>query len=110
MASFSVSCYLKMAPSKERCCEVIKLYYQRKSLNTVVKTIRKYHLEHLIQNRFTELLSDLRSLAQKQTTCKDWTSEVCKNLEQVKIAINETPQRSVWTVFADITNFTSVTS
>ena len=31
-------------------------------------------------------------------------------MEQVKPAVNETPQRSVWRVFGDITNFTGVIS
>ena len=36
-------------------------------------------------------------------------SEVCehfRNVEQVKPAVTETPQRSVWRVFGDITKFT----
>ena len=45
MTSFSVGCYLKTTPLKEQCCEGIKLYYQSKSLKTVVKTIRKNHSE-----------------------------------------------------------------
>ena len=45
--------------------------------------------------------------------CKDRTSEVCedlRNVEQVRTAVNETPQWSVWRVFGDITNYTGVIS
>ena len=45
--------------------------------------------------------------------CKDLSSEVCedfRNVEQVKPAVTETPQRSVWGVFGDITKFTGIIS
>ena len=45
--------------------------------------------------------------------CKGLTSEVCedfRNVEQVKPAVTETPQRSVWRVFGDITKFTGIIS
>ena len=45
------------------------------------------------------------------SVCKDLTSEVCedfRNLEQVKPAVSETPQRSVWRVFGDIIKFTGI--
>ena len=37
--------------------------------------------------------------------CEDF-----RNVEQVKPAETETPQRSVWRVFGDITNFTGIIS
>ena len=46
-------------------------------------------------------------------SCKDLSSEVCedfRNVEQVKPAVTETPQRSVWRVFGDITKFTCIIS
>ena len=45
--------------------------------------------------------------------CKDLLSEVCedfRNVEQVKPAVTETPQRSVWRVFGDITKFPGIIS
>ena len=50
MTSFSVGCYLKTAPLEEECYIGIKLYYHRKYLKTVVKTIRKSHTELEICN------------------------------------------------------------
>ena len=38
------------------------------------------------------------------------SSEVCENVEQVKPVVTETPQRTVWRVFGDITKFTGIIS
>ena len=63
---------------------------------------------HKIIKWFEEL-----GLSRRQTACKDLTSEVCedfRNVEQVKPAVIETPQRSVWRVFGDITKFIGIIS
>ena len=117
MTSFPVGCFLKMAPSKEQCYEVIRLYYQSKSLKTVVKTMRKTHPEigtfnakqvQRIVKRFEE--SDSVEDRRHNNTGRPRSARTVENLEQLKTAINETPQRSVRRVLGDVTNSTSVTS
>lgn len=106
-----------MAPTQAQSCEVIKLYYECKSLKTVVKTIKKNHPElekfntkqvQRIVKRFEESgsVEDRRHT----NTGRPRSVRTSENLERVKNVINETPQRSVRRVLGDVSNTMSATS
>ena len=117
MTSLPVCCISIMAPSKRQSCEIVKLYYQSKSLKTVVKTMKKTHndLENLnikLVQRIVKRFEESGSVEDRRhdNPGRPRTARSNENVTEVKTVIGETPQRSVRRVLCDVTNNVSASS
>ncbi len=106
-----------MAPSMEQCCEIVKLYYQYKSLKTVVKLMKKTHpdIEKLNTKQIQRIVKRFEESGSVEdrrhsNTGRPRSARTTDNVEQLATAIAETPQRSVRRILGDVTNTPSATS
>ena len=103
MMSFHVLSFCKMAPSKEQSKEVVKLYYESKSPVTVIRIMkRKYpelgELNKKQMKRIVQRFEATGSIEDGRHTNPGRPRSVRtdETTDQVKSAIVETPQRSVY--------------
>jgi transposase len=106
-----------MMASKEQCTEIVKLYFQTKSLKTVKLKIKRSHpdLEKLNDKTLQRIVKRFEESGsiEDRRHCNPGRPRSARsdaNVEQVQTVINETPQRSVRRVLWDITNANSSTS
>ena len=106
-----------MAPSKIQCTEIVKLYFQTKSLKAVKLKMKKSHphlgnLNERTIQRIVKRFEESGSVEDRRhcNPGRPRSARSDANVEQVKAVINETPQMSVRRVLGDITNSTSSTS
>ena len=106
-----------MAPTKDHCKEIVKIYYETISPITVIKTMHKRYPDvgkldkkqiDRIVKRFEVMgsIEDGRhnNLGRPKSVRNEATNE------QVKAVIIETPRKSVKMVFGEITNIASHSS
>jgi len=114
-----ISCHTVsvMAQSKAHNCEIVKLYYQTKSLMKVVNTMKRTFPE--LDKLNTKALQRLVKRFEESGSVEDRRhsnpvrprkARTDDAIEEVKTAISDTPQRSVRRVLGDITNSASMSS
>lgn len=106
-----------MAPTKEQCSEVVKLYYETKSPVTVIRMMRKKYPD--MGDMYTKQIQRIVQRFAAKGSIEDGrhrnpgrprsVRNYC-NIKQIKTVIDITPQRSIRKVLGDLTNSVSSTS